>query len=219
MFQIYTHIFWDFDGTLFDTYPMIARALQETFREELNVEEPVTEIYARMKTTIRQALAYYREKYELSDDFIRRYEERRRAFELQAKPYAGVHELLEELSRRGAKHYLYTHRDLSAAEMLAGYELDSYFEQLITAEDGFPFKPEPDALVTVMKQLSIPKESALMVGDREIDVLAGRNAGMASCLIGSPAESLATYVVPDIAALASLLLSSNVINRKQVEQQ
>ena len=29
----YRHIIWDFDGTLFDTYPVMARAFTETMNE------------------------------------------------------------------------------------------------------------------------------------------------------------------------------------------
>ncbi len=215
---MYTHIFWDFDGTLFDTYPMMARALQETLREELKIEESFDEIYAFMKITIREALAHYRAKYDLSDELIRRFEERREQLEREAGPFEGACELLEELRCRGAVHYLYTHRDLNAREMLRKYDLADSFKLMITAEDGFPYKPAPDALLEVCGRWDIPKSAALMVGDREIDILAGKNAGMDSCLIGAAGKSEATYVVPDIAGLSSLLLASDKMRGKQVQR-
>lgn len=210
--KFYDQIFWDFDGTLFDTYPAIAQAFQDILREELALSVEYDEIYDRMKVTVRDALNYYRELYDISDSMIERFEARRIVLEEKSNPYEGVAELLSSLKHRGVKHYLYTHRDLSAKRMLTKHSLSQYFDLMITAEDGFPFKPSPEALLAIMKRYDMAKEESLMVGDREIDVKAAVNAGIDSCLISaspSAKASEADFVVPDMEALSRLLLLSS----------
>ena len=46
----------------------------------------------------------------------------------------------------------------------------------------FPRKPDPTALNWLIDKHSIVKENALMIGDRDIDIIAAHNAGIAGCL-------------------------------------
>ena len=47
----------------------------------------------------------------------------------------------------------------------------------------YPRKPAPDALLVLVERYSLDLSRSVMIGDRDIDVLAGRNAGMAGILI------------------------------------
>ena len=40
---------WDFDGTLYDTYPIMLKALMETFKE-FGIEKDEKEVYQKIKT-------------------------------------------------------------------------------------------------------------------------------------------------------------------------
>ena len=204
----YPHLFWDFDGCLFDTYPAMAEALRLTLLEELGVEEAHEEIYKRMKVTIRDTLAYYDERYGLSDAFLARYKARRKELEAMAGPYPGIPELLGELERLGVTHYLYTHRGLSAEKMLREHGLADLFRHKITSADGFPMKPDPTALVTIASLYGIDPADAMMIGDREIDALSGKQADMAACLMADVdvRDSVADRVVTDVSALRQYLI-------------
>lgn len=52
----------------------------------------------------------------------------------------------------------------------------------VTRTDGFPDKPAPDALLAMMARNGVRPEEAAMVGDRDIDIDAGHNAGMSGIL-------------------------------------
>ena len=52
------------------------------------------------------------------------------------------------------------------------------FTDYVTSEDGFPMKPAPDALLALMKRNGLDPSECVMIGDREIDVQSGYNAGM-----------------------------------------
>ena len=52
----------------------------------------------------------------------------------------------------------------------------------MTGEDGFPLKPAPDALNALIKRNGLKKDACLMLGDRDIDIGAGVNAGIGTLL-------------------------------------
>ena len=78
--------------------------------------------------------------------------------------------------------HLYTHRSRTALDYLAQYLDLSVLGEAVTREDGYPGKPAPDALKAMAEKLKASPANCLMVGDRDIDVQAGLNAGMQGCL-------------------------------------
>lgn len=59
---------------------------------------------------------------------------------------------------------------------LAG--LTDYFDMIVTSDDVKNHKPHPEALLKVLKKFHIAPQNAVMVGDTESDILAGKNAGV-----------------------------------------
>ena len=47
--------------------------------------------------------------------------------------------------------------------------------------DGIPNKPEPDPLLFICNQLNVDPQDSLMVGDSEMDIRCGKNAGTLTC--------------------------------------
>ena len=56
--------------------------------------------------------------------------------------------------------------------------MDHLFSGFITADMDFPRKPAPDAILYILNEYGLNPEKTVMVGDREIDVLSGKNAGI-----------------------------------------
>ena len=176
----FTDFFWDFDGTLFDTYPRINRAIQNALKDllsEVSLETiaPLSKVNAAprprhpgrgRKGSRRRAL--YRAAEEEGLDSMR--------------PYPGVLRLLRSICEHGGRNYLYTHRDRSSLEALEHYGMLPCFTDFVTSENGFPAKPAPDALLHLMEKHGLQPEQCVMVGDRDIDLDSGRNAGMACAL-------------------------------------
>ena len=91
----FKHIIWDYDGTLFDSYPVVADAFNETLAK-YGIVEDVNEIYSHMKVTLAHANAYYREKYDLDDAFFEQYKNLRITSDREkTKPFNGAFELCE----------------------------------------------------------------------------------------------------------------------------
>lgn len=174
-----TNFIWDFDGMLFDTYPHTLAVFCEYCRRTGRAADPA-EVYGLMKITLRHAFAHYgftpadvAAFYEMENDLD---------FLPRGVPYPRIPEILRLIVSRGGKNYLYTHRDRVALQYLELYGLKDLFADFITGEDGFPWKPAPDALLSLMAKHALSPENCLMLGDRDIDVGAGVNAGMQTLL-------------------------------------
>ena len=103
----FTGFFWDFDGTLFDTYPRINRAMQKAFAE-IGMQVSIEQLLPLTKVSLphtAQTLAGERAKEVLL------------AYNAHAEdegydtmpPFPGAIRLLQSVCAHGGHNYLYTH--------------------------------------------------------------------------------------------------------------
>ncbi len=180
----FIHYFWDFDGTLYDTYPRILRAFQKALRD-VGIVAPDAEALSYIKQTLGVGARHYAAQKEglTPKDIMDGYHLHAEEEDFTTmRPYPGVKQALIAAVKRGGRHYLYTHRGLSALEALKRDDLYDLFTDFLTSEDGFPLKPAPDALNSLVQKYQLPLAKCVMLGDRDIDLNAGINAGMAGAL-------------------------------------
>ena len=203
----FTDFFWDFDGTLFDTYPRINRAIQNALKD-LNIAVSLETIQPLSKVNVRHAIDT------LAGDKAKavaaRYEEREPEEGLDSmRPYPGVLRLLRSICEHGGRNYLYTHRDRSSLEALEHYGMLPCFTDFVTSENGFPSKPAPDALNYLVEKHRLDRAACVMIGDRDIDLDAGKNAGL-HCALFDPEGYYPDYETPwrfrDMASLRAALM-------------
>ncbi len=202
----YTSFIWDFDGTLFDSYPHVIAAFEAVMsrdKMEFSHDDLCRALYISYGECRRQfgiSDEQYAEILALESDFAHR---------PAVTPFAGTAAVLRAVVESGGKNYLYTHRNRLAWTYLRLFGLDKYFSGGVDGTMGFPFKPAPDAMKHILSINSIDPEAAVMIGDREIDVLAGVNAGVDGCLFKShPIEgdnTCAAYTVFSMNELAAVL--------------
>lgn len=178
------HFFWDFDGTLMDTYPATVQAFLRA-AASFGVAVDAHHALTLMKDTLPRCLDVIAAEHGLPrpalDEAFRRERERIDVADTQALP--GIPEILRSLRQRGAKHYLATHRDRVALDYLRCAGLLDAFTDFATAEDGFARKPEPDMLLGLMQRHGLDASACMMIGDRPLDTQAGQRAGMLACLL------------------------------------
>lgn len=206
---MFKHFIWDFDGTLFDSYPIMARACK-TVMEEEGFDESVDKIMSLMKVSMPHLYEYCMSKYSIGDEIISKFSSYCRKLELEyLKPFPYIEEVLRIIHMNKGMNYLYTHRGKSSVEFIKKFGLYDYFRGFITKEDNFKRKPEPEALLYLINKYSIYKREAIMVGDRDIDILAARNAGIASCFFDNTKAykcELADYSITDYSCFISTVL-------------
>jgi HAD superfamily hydrolase (TIGR01509 family) len=64
-----------------------------------------------------------------------------------------------------------------AKQILQKYHIEQYFQELVTSDDVKKAKPDPEIVFTACERLGIDPTTAVLVGDTESDVNAGRAAG------------------------------------------
>ena len=185
-------LIWDFDGTLFDTYPLMADSLRRAMLVEGH-DVPEQDILARMAVTLGDAVAHYKRTLGITEETMERYRRimygrGRRA----AQPFAGAEDVCARVCREGGHNHLCTHRGVTARQYMEAWGLDRYFEVYVTDEDGLPRKPAPDMVRRVLDKTGLPATEFLMVGDRELDILAAQAAGVRGCLFTQGRENVET---------------------------
>ena len=178
---MYKHVVWDFDGTLYDTYPGITRAFHRA-AAEANINIGIEELGAQLRVSIGETQKRLKKQYGLKDDFEKQYLTYRDQIEAESiPPFPFAIEICRAIWESGGKNYLYTHRDITALRHLENSGIREYFADCISIEDDFPRKPDPTALLSLAKKHNFSPAECIMIGDRDIDIFAGKNAGMPAC--------------------------------------
>ncbi len=175
-------IIWDFDGTLYDTYPGISDIFKEAL-QSLGIEAGKDEILPLLHKSFADVYEYYSKKYSISPDMIRK---RFRAEEAKisvvgSPPFKGADEILSLVIERGGSNFIYTNRSSSIYRFLEHHDFIKHFKEIITSDDGFGIKPSPKSINHLIDKYSLERDEVLMVGDRSVDIEAAVNADVKSC--------------------------------------
>ncbi len=206
------HFIWDFDGTLFDSYPIIIGNLRSALQTYGYDCDP-TEAMSLMLQNISVAHNHYADKFGISrEEFVETYNRFHQDVnpQLLAQPMAGIVAVLAHICKTGRKNYIFTHRKCSTtAEYLEKYGLDGYFEEIIGPESPcFAYKPAPDAILYLMEKYGMSCGDAVMVGDRDCDLGSARAAGIGTvhfvCAL-VPETLQADYRIESYAEMQKLL--------------
>jgi len=168
---------WDFDGTLYDTYPGMLQALLEVLKAQGITLNPDTTFETIKRGSIRDLLRDLAPQTGLSlTDLEAAYHKQEARYLPEAKPYPQTKAVLEAMVAQGNRHFLLTHRDQAAWEMLARDGLKDLFEGGVDRSQDLPRKPDPGAINYLLQQYDLTPEATAMIGDRKLDVLAGQAA-------------------------------------------
>ena len=111
--------------------------------------------------------------------------------------------LLEKLKPQ-FKTAIATNRTDTMNRLLAKFDLDGYFDLVVTASDVERPKPHPDALIKISDHFQISSNQVIYIGDSQLDELAAKAAGMPLVAYRNP-ELSAAYHVNHLNELEGLL--------------
>jgi HAD superfamily hydrolase (TIGR01509 family) len=159
------NILWDFDGTLFDTYPALVEGFIELSQQDLEHVEVLKWLKIDSLTAFKH--------YGIDEDKRAEY---KRIDKQYSKEYSKPFEHLEEVLSAVDNNIIVTHRDMeSTVYLLEKYHLTHYFKEIVSVEEqGFDRKPHPSSYEFVLKKYQID----LVVGDRDLDLLPARKLGI-----------------------------------------
>ncbi len=178
----YKAVLFDMDGTLLDTledlcdstnhalaqmgYPL--RGIEEIRRfigngAEKQIRRAVPEGTSEGK--IMETLAAFRAYYQ---DHC----------QIKTKVYDGLLDVLSELKEKGVKMAVVSNKPDAAVKKLSREYFGDRLDYAIGPSDGVRCKPYPDMAEEALKALGVEKKDAVFVGDSEVDVQTGLNAGL-----------------------------------------
>ncbi|MCI9682087.1 MAG: HAD-IA family hydrolase [Lachnospiraceae bacterium] len=178
----YQWIFFDLDGTLTDPavgitggvmYALEQFGIHESSREKLYpfigpvLTESFRKYYGFTQEQALLAAGYYREYYGKAGKF-------------ENVVYDGIADMLRELRAAGKELFVATLKgEAFAKEILEHFGLAGYFTEIAgQVMDGLE-TPKSQIIMEILKKRGIDHQGrAVMVGDREQDIIAAREAGI-----------------------------------------
>jgi len=104
----------------------------------------------------------------------------------QVTLYPGVLETLRKLRGRPLRIGLVTNNGRSGTGLtLRRYDLNSFFDAIVTRDDCEEMKPAPTPILLVLEKLQAKPEEAIFVGDGIMDIMAAKAAGVSSVAVAT----------------------------------
>lgn len=98
--------------------------------------------------------------------------------------YPGIGKLLDTLKRDGFLMAIVSNKYYEGVQTLKEQYFKEYLQVAIGAREGIRKKPAPDTVLAALKELKVPKEKAVYVGDSEVDIATAANVGMDCITVG-----------------------------------
>ena len=178
----YRAVLYDMDGTVLDTLEDMADSVNESLsrfglppvtldKVRRSVGNGARKLIFRVvpegtdPALTEQVLAFYKPWYDAHCNE-------------KTRPYAGVPELMARLRDRGIAQAIISNKPDPAVQELARAFFPGLLETAVGESAAVRTKPNPDAILAAVKQMGVPLEQCVYVGDSEVDVEAARNAGL-----------------------------------------
>ena len=178
-------LIFDLDGTLADTIPAIAEAINMTMRElslPTHTEDEVKSFIGKGPRhlvseslpkdkrdadacLVDRALAIYNYKY--SQTYLH-----------TDRLYDGIEEALITLSKHYKIAVLSNKQDEYVKALVKQLLPQGIYQIACGSIDCIPAKPSPELALTVIKELGVAPHECVMIGDSDVDILTAKNAGL-----------------------------------------
>jgi HAD superfamily hydrolase (TIGR01549 family) len=206
------NIIWDFDGTLFDTYPAQTELLSDIARNKYNITIPQNTIREYTSISLSHALLEISkitkvDIEEIKSVFIENYSN----LPLEKEyPFNYVMDICNKIVSKNGRNIINTHRGKERlTKLLNKYEMEELFSDIISYEDNIPRKPDPASFNILINRNKLSVKNTLVIGDRELDIIAGREAGLQTYFFNSNniniTEIECDFIEKDLGRVLSLI--------------
>lgn len=182
-------IIFDLDGTLVDSLPGIAEALNAALETEgfpRHSEQAVRGFVGDgLETTVWRACPTERRDGELVAQLVEQF----RGFYQDSwrrgtRTYPGVRGLLVELGKSGAALAVLSNKSHAfTVEMVGEIFPEVTFAAVLGLRPGMTPKPDPSGALEIVKTLGMESRQCRFIGDSTIDIETAKNAGMSACAV------------------------------------
>ena len=177
-------IFFDLDGTLVDSRQDITNAVNRTRRAlGISGEKTLSEVHSYvgggLRETVSRAIDGADEK-QMEKALVLFRNFYRENPVVETSLYPGVKETLSGMP--GIKKAVLTNKDRAIAiDVLKGLGIKDHFSEIIGGDEKKYRKPSPAGIKKILKKYGLSPDSAIIVGDMDIDTITGKAAGIKTC--------------------------------------
>lgn len=178
---------FDLDGTLVDTLESITFSVNATLGEMgiggVTREQCRSFVGDGARCLMERALLAAGEKDASKiEEAMRRYG---RIFDenctYHVTPYKGITKLLSMLKEKGIKLAVLSNKPhLQSVKVVESILGKNVFDCVQGQQEGVEKKPDPQGIFMILDELGMKREECLYIGDSEVDIATGRNAGILS---------------------------------------
>ncbi len=177
---MYDFIIFDLDGTLSDSIIGITRSINHSLSYHGYGEHSITNLLKYMGPPIDQIFAHLTASSDRAriNSLVTIFRERYSSVGYsENKLYEGIETALQDLYKSGANLGVCTSKRLDFAEkILELFDLRKYFKFVCGGEVGIPKSQQLEGLL----QKNIITSKSIMVGDRDLDIMAAHKNGLHS---------------------------------------
>lgn len=174
-------VLFDLDGTLLNTLEDIADSMNRALSENGLPEHPLNAyryfVGDGVKTLAKRATGF---KEDMVPTVQKAYQSHYAAgCRNKTRPYEGVVKMLAVLMQRGLKLCVFSNKPHpDTLNVMAYYFPDMRFDLVRGQKENVPVKPDPTGAFEIARELDIPPENFLYVGDTGVDMACANAAGM-----------------------------------------
>ena len=178
-----TYIF-DLDGTLLDTLADLAAAVNYALRQHGMPEHTIDDVRRFVGNGVRKLMERAIPDGEKNPDFEATFATFREYYMHHSldttHPYPGIIETLEALKAKGCRLAVVSNKMMAATKELCQHFFAETIEVAIGENEaaGIRKKPAPDTVFEALRQLGEEKDSAVYVGDSDVDLETANNSGL-----------------------------------------
>jgi phosphoglycolate phosphatase len=181
-------VLFDFDGTLADTAPDLARALNRLRVARGLAQLPLERLRPHASSGARGLLEAglgilpdHPEFNALRDEFLKYYAS---AICVETRLFPGVEGLLQEIEKRELRWGIVTNKSARfTREVVAALDLERRAACVVSGDTTPHLKPHPASLLHAAKELALDPAACVYLGDDLRDIQAARAAGMRSVAV------------------------------------
>ena len=170
---------WDLDGTLIDSYDGILDSIMDVLKY-FHLEMKREDVYKFIiEKSVHEFLDEISITYKIDlPKVIGKYQEYRINTQMNVTLMDNAYETLEYLYLEGHSNFIYTHKGDSTHTILKNLGIDKFFKEVLTSENHFKRKPDPEAIDYLIDKYNLNKEEVYYIGDRPLDILCAKNANI-----------------------------------------
>lgn len=176
---------FDLDGTLTDTLASLTYSVNETLKEmglstitaeqcrsfvgngaRVLIEKALAAVGLPDKSRLEEGMEIYGRIFDANCTYL-------------VTPYEGVRDMLVKMKEQGMKLGVLSNKPhRQTVKVVREIFGEGMFDCVQGQQEGIARKPDPEGVYRLMDALKVSKEECLYVGDSEVDIQTGKNAGV-----------------------------------------